>query len=106
MQILKHALQKLYKVINSHMSKQPNGIVFLDSDFNQTDLETVLAKFHQRVHIPTRGGNTLDCVYKYSKQLQGNSCPHFGQSDYISLRMLAIYSQLVKRVKPSYSMAR
>ena len=59
----KNVLQELYEVISIHMTKQPDGIFIVAGDFNQTDLRTVLPKFHQHVHIPTRGSNTLDRVY-------------------------------------------
>ncbi len=55
----KNALQELYEVISSHMTKQPDAVIIVAGDFNQTDLRTVLLRFHQHVHISTRGNNTL-----------------------------------------------
>ncbi len=54
----KNALQELYEVISSHMTKQPDGVFIVAGDFNQTHLRTVISKVHQHVHIPTMGSNT------------------------------------------------
>ncbi len=47
-----------YKKMNCrnwcHNAKQPNGVFIVAGDFNQTDLRTVLPKFHQHVHTSTR----------------------------------------------------
>ena len=84
------------------MTKQPDGIFIVAGDFNQTDLRTVLPKFHQHVHIPTRGSNTLDHVYtNIPGSYKALPCSHFDLSDHISLLLLPTYSQLIKRVKPS-----
>ncbi len=37
----KNALQELYEVISSHMTKQPDGTFIAAGDFNQTDLRSV-----------------------------------------------------------------
>ncbi len=47
---LKNALQELYEVISSHMTKQLDGIFIVAGDFNQRDLRSLLPKFHQHVH--------------------------------------------------------
>ncbi len=59
----KNALQELYEVISSHMTKQPDGIFIVTGYMNQTDLRTALPKFSPHVHTPTRGSNTLDHSY-------------------------------------------
>lgn len=40
-----------------------NCIFNLTDDFSQTDLRTVLPKFHHHLHIPTRERNTMNHVY-------------------------------------------
>ncbi len=42
----KNALQELYEFISSHMTKQPDAVIIVTGDFNQTDLRTVLPRFH------------------------------------------------------------
>ena len=89
----KNALQELYEVISIHMTEQPDGIFIVAGDFNQTDFRTVLSKFHQHVHIPTRGINTLDHVYtNIPGSHKALPCSHFGLSDHISLPLLHTYS--------------
>ena len=59
---LKKALQELYDVISSNMTKQPNGTFFVAGDFNQTNPRTVLPKFYKHFQILTRGRIILDHV--------------------------------------------
>ncbi len=84
--------KKLYEVISSHMTKQPNCIFIEAGHFDQIDLRTVLPKFHKHVHNPIKRNNTMGHVY--------TNIPHFGQSDHISLLLLPTYTQLINRVKP------
>ncbi len=88
---------------SSAVTWKNNWMTFLlAGDFNQTDLRSVLPQFHQHVHTPTRGNNTLDCVYTNSPDsYKALPHPHFGQSDHISLLLLPTYTQLIKSVKPS-----
>lgn len=60
--------QKMHKnCTRSLLMWQNKCMVFfiVGGDFNQTDIRTVLPKFHQQVHITTRGRNTLDYVWTF-----------------------------------------
>ncbi|KAI4896487.1 hypothetical protein NFI96_008190 [Prochilodus magdalenae] len=64
----KLALTTLANAISKQQSRHPDAALIIVGDFNQTDLRTVLSKFHQPVSCPTRGGNTLDHVYTNIKE--------------------------------------
>lgn len=53
------ALQELHDIISSLQTKRLEIV----RDFNQVRLTDVLPRLHQHVDFPTRGNNTLDCVY-------------------------------------------
>ncbi len=75
--------------------RQPDGISIVAGDFNQTDLRSVLPKFHQHVHTPTRGSNTLDHVYtNISGSYKALPIPQFGQSDHICFSCLLTHNWL------------
>ncbi len=82
----KNALQEVYEVISSHMTKQQASDL---SDQSSTSMSTPPPGEAIPWTMFTRGS------YKVLP------CPYFSQSDYISLLLLPTYSQLIKRVKPS-----
>ncbi len=61
------------------MTKQLDDIFIVASDFNQTDLKSILPTFHLHVQTLTRGHNIPDHVYT---NIPGSykvlPCPHFG----------------------------
>ncbi|KAI4879616.1 hypothetical protein NFI96_003853, partial [Prochilodus magdalenae] len=84
--------------ISKQQSRHPDAALIIAGDFNQTDLRTVLSKFHQ--HVSARGGNTLDHVYtNIQEAFSTTPLPPFGKSDHISLLMKPTYRQLLKRVR-------
>lgn len=90
----KDARQELYEVISCHMRKQPDGIVIVADDLNQTDLRAVLPKFHQHVHIPTRESNTLGQVHtNIPGSYKALPRSHFGVSDHITHQQMCWWSQ-------------
>ena len=79
--------------ISSNMTKQPDGIVIVAGDFNETDLRTVLPKFYQHVQFPSRWRNILKHVYtNIPDSYKALQRPYFGQSDLISLLLSPTYS--------------
>ncbi len=57
------ALQELHETISSLQIKHPEAFYVVAGDFNHVKLTDILSSFYQHVTIPTRGDNTLDCVY-------------------------------------------
>lgn len=95
------ALNELYQAISEQQTAQPDGFVILAGDFNHADLKTVLPKFHQQIHFPTRGHNTLDCVYTQHKgAYKATPLPHIGASDHLTIMLMPAYRQRVKAIKP------
>lgn len=43
---------QIQNAISSNMTKQPDGMVIVAGDFNDTYLRTVLPKFHPHVKFP------------------------------------------------------
>lgn len=77
---------------------------FLSSlgDFNQAHLKNVLHRFDQFVKCKTRGENTIDHVYtNIIDAYKVIPCPHFGQSDHLSLFLVPAYKALVNCAKPT-----
>ena len=96
----KLALTTLASAISKQQSRHPDAALIIAGDFNQTDLRTVLSKFHQHISCPTRGANTLDHIYTNIKEAFSTTpLPPFGKSDHISLLMKPTYRQLLKRVR-------
>ena len=89
---IKTALDSLLTAISNQQCDHPDGVYVIAGDFNKANLKTVLPKFHQHVHCPTRGRNTLDHVYSNIKHgLKTSPLPHLGQSDHISLFLTPAY---------------
>ena len=88
----KTALDSLLTAISTQQRDHPDGVYVIAGDFNKANLKTVLPKFHQHVHCPTRGSNTLDHVYSNIKHgFKASPLPHLGQSDHISLFLTPAY---------------
>ena len=60
----KTTLGCLLSAISKQQRGHPDGVYVIAGDFNKTNLKTVLTEFHQHIHCPTRGRNTLDHVYR------------------------------------------
>ena len=54
------ALGQLQFMVTKQQRAHPDGVHIIAGDFNQSNLKTVLPKFHQHVKCATRGKNTLD----------------------------------------------
>lgn len=101
-------LTLLYAAISKQQNAYPEGVFIVAGDFNQTNHRSVLPRTHQDVTCPTRGKNTLEHVNtNVDNAYKTVSCPHLGQSDYLSLLLLLAYCRLItpaNRVKTlSYS---
>ncbi|MBN3314622.1 C163A protein, partial [Atractosteus spatula] len=59
----KEALEVLHIALNKQENAHPDATFIVAGDFDQTNLKSVLPKYHQHVSFPTRGENTLDHVY-------------------------------------------
>uniref|UniRef100_A0A672I8N9 Reverse transcriptase domain-containing protein n=2 Tax=Salarias fasciatus TaxID=181472 RepID=A0A672I8N9_SALFA len=96
------ALTELYQAISEQQTAQPDGFIILAGDFNHADLKTVLPKFHQHIHFPTRGDSILDFVYTQHKgAYKATPLPHIGASDHLTIMLLPAYRQRVKVIKPA-----
>lgn len=94
-------LNELYQAISEQQTAHPDGFIILAGDFNHADLKTVLPKFHQHVHFPTRGDNILDFVYTQQKgAYKATPLPHIGASDHLTVMLMPAYRQRVKLNKP------
>ncbi|XP_070407627.1 uncharacterized protein [Nothobranchius furzeri] len=95
------ALNELHQTISEQQTAHPDGFIILAGDFNHVDLKTVLPKFHQHVHFPTRGDDILDLVYTQEKgAYKAIPLPHIGTSDHLTVMLMPSYRQRVKVIKP------
>lgn len=70
-------------------------------DYNDSNLKTVLTRFHKNVDIKTRKSCILDQVYtKIPGASKAHPSLHLGQSDHISLFLTPAYKPLIRRTKP------
>ena len=65
----KTALDSLLTAISTQQRDHPDGVYVIAGDFNKANLKTVLPKFHQHVHCPTRGRNT-PCLQQHQAWVQ------------------------------------
>ncbi|KAI4883243.1 hypothetical protein NFI96_004646 [Prochilodus magdalenae] len=98
----KLALSRLHDAINNQLSAHPDGVVIVAGDFNHADLKSVMPKFYNNVHFPTRESNILDQVYTNIPHLyKVKPSAHLGLSDHISLKLTPAYRPLICRTKPA-----
>ena len=95
------ALEELYGVIERTETSRPEAAFIVAGDFNSANMKKVLPKYYQHVSCPTRGGNTLDHVYSpFRNGYKALPRPPFGKSDHVSLLLLPVYRQRLKRDRP------
>lgn len=96
------ALQELHDIISSLQTKHPEAFYVVVGDFNHIRLTDVLPRFHQHVDFPTRGNNTLDCVYSnICRAYRARPRPHLRFSDHISILLAPAYCPLRGRSRPT-----
>ncbi len=78
-----------------------DGAFVVAGDLNRACLRTVLPRYVQYVHCPTRGDNTLDRVYSNLRQAyKAVPLPHLDMSDHLSLLLVPAYIPLRRKAKP------
>ncbi|XP_062394808.1 ribonuclease inhibitor-like isoform X2 [Sardina pilchardus] len=96
------ALQELHDTISSLQTKHPEAFYVVAGDFNHVKLTDTLPSFYQHVTIPTRGDNTLDCVYtNIHGAYRAFPRPQLGLSDHVSLLLAPTYRPLLRRTRPT-----
>ncbi len=96
------ALQELHETISSLQIKHPEAFYVVAGDFNHVKLTDTLSSFYQHVTIPTRGDNTLDCVYtNILGAYRALPRPPLGLSDHISILLAPAYRPLLGRIRPT-----
>ena len=94
-------LRLLHDTISKHKTTHPDAVFVVAGDFNHFILRTVLPKYHQHVSYPTRDNKILDQVYSNVKgTYKAAPCPHFSQSDHISMFLYPSYRQLLEQAPP------
>ncbi len=90
-----NCLIKYFILFNTHTHTHTYIYIYIHT------LDT-LSSFYQHVTIPTRGDNTLDCVYT---NIQGAyralPRPHLGLSDHITILLAPAYRPLLRRIRPT-----
>ncbi len=95
------ALQELHETISSLQIKHPEAFYVVAGDFNHVKLTDTLSSFYQHVTFPTRGDNTLDCVYtNIHGAYRALPRPPLGLSDHISILLAPAYRPLLGRIRP------
>ncbi len=96
------ALQELHETISSLQIKHPEAFYVVAGDFNHVKLTDTLSSFYQHVTFPTRGDNTLDCVYtNIHGAYRALPRPPLGLSDHISILLAPAYRPLLGRIRPT-----
>lgn len=86
------AMKELHDTISLLQTKHPEAFYVVAGDFNHIKLTDTLPCFYQHVDFPTRGDNTLDCMYSNIRgAYQALPHPHLGLSDHISILLAPAY---------------
>lgn len=95
------ALGLLHDIINTQEAAYPDAVFIISEDVNHCSLHTVLPKYHQYINFPRREKNIVDHVYCNVKgAYRAVPCPHFGQSDQISLFLYPSCRRVLKQIPP------
>ncbi|RXN13035.1 Transposon Ty3-I Gag-Pol poly [Labeo rohita] len=96
------ALKELYGHISEQETVYPDAAFIAAGDFNKANLNTIAPRFFQHITINTRGDRALDhCYSPFRDAYKSLPRPPFGKSDHLSILLLPVYRQKLKREAPA-----